>query len=88
MYEAGIVTSENAWSDNPPQPSTVQPPKVTRVSGAYEMRWWAPNRDDIVADVFVFDQTGQARDFFSARLKRPLSAGWCTNTRAVTTKRS
>jgi hypothetical protein len=64
LYETGTVSSENAWSDNPPQPSAVQPPTVTRVSGAYEMRWWTPNRDDIVADAFVFAQTDQARDFF------------------------
>ena len=30
----------------------------------YEMRQWARDGDDIVADVFVFAQTSQARDFF------------------------
>jgi hypothetical protein len=34
------------------------------VPGAYEMRWWAPDRDDVVADVFVFERVAQARDFF------------------------
>lgn len=77
MYEAGIVTSENAWSDNSPQPVSGVSLKGTRVPDAYEMRWWALNGDDVVADVFGFAQASQARDFFqrasSARC-RPASS--------------
>lgn len=81
LYSLGVVTSENAWSDNYPQPG-VTLPKTARIPGAYEIRWWAPNRDDVVADVFVFAQTGQARRFFerasSARC-RPASAATSTS---------
>jgi hypothetical protein len=77
MYEAGIVTSENAWSDNSPQPVSITSSRVPRVPDAYEMRWWASNGDDIVADVFGFAHASQAREFFelasSARC-RPASS--------------
>jgi hypothetical protein len=77
MYEAGIVTSEDAWSDDSPQPISDVSLKGPRVPDAYEMRWWAPNGDDVGADVFRFAQARQARDFFqrasSARC-RPASS--------------
>ena len=33
--------------------------------GGYEMRWWAPNRDDVVADVLRFSGPAQARLFLA-----------------------
>jgi hypothetical protein len=74
LYEAGTVTSENAWSDNVPRPDEYSLPRAASVPGAYELRWWAPNGDDIAADAFVFARAGQAHDFFeratSARCRR------------------
>jgi hypothetical protein len=62
LYEEGTITSRNAWSDNEPTGPAVSP-TATR-PGGYEMRWWAPNNDDIVADVFVFSSRRQAGQFF------------------------
>jgi hypothetical protein len=62
LYEEGTVTSRNAWSDNEPTGPTVSP--AASRPGGYEMRWWAPNNDDIVADVFVFSSSRQAARFF------------------------
>jgi mono/diheme cytochrome c family protein len=52
LYEEGTVTAASAWSDEHPSPPEVSP-TAHRPAG-YEMRWWAPNGDDIVADVLVF----------------------------------
>jgi hypothetical protein len=65
LYQLGTVSSEVAWSDNSPQPGATLLPEIALVPGAYEMRWWAPNRDDIVADVFIFADASQARAFFN-----------------------
>jgi len=63
LYSWGTVKSENAWTDNYPQPGALSLPEGARAPGAYEMRWWS-DRDDIVATVFVFIRTARARDFF------------------------
>ena len=66
VYEAGTITTSNLWTDNQPlQPSSSS--SVARsVPAAYEMRWWAldreGNEDDVVADVFEFDTHRQAQD--------------------------
>jgi hypothetical protein len=63
LYEEGTITSANAWSDNSPSP----PPLSSNASrpAGYEMRWWAPSRDDVVADVFLFAGPAEAREFLA-----------------------
>jgi hypothetical protein len=65
LYEFGAAASEDAWSDDPPQRGQVLLPQAARVPGAYEMRWWATNGDDVVADAFAFTHSSQARAFFA-----------------------
>ncbi len=64
VYEVGIVNADVVWSDSSPQPGTVAFRMASRVPAAYEMRWWAPNKDDVVADIFVFLRSNEARNFF------------------------
>jgi hypothetical protein len=61
LYEEGAVDGFDFWSDDSPSP----PPTIaaTPRSGGYELRWWAPNRDDVVADVLLFDTPAHAREF-------------------------
>jgi hypothetical protein len=61
LYEEGTVEGSDFWSDNSPSP----PPAVAATSrpGGYEMRWWSAKRDDIVADVLLFDNSARARAF-------------------------
>lgn len=61
LYEEGTITSANAWSDNSPSPPPLS--SSTLRAAGYEMRWWAPSRDDVVADVFLFGGPRQAREF-------------------------
>ena len=63
LYSLGSVTSDNAWTDNSPQGGAGRLVVSAGVPGAYEMRWWVTGTD-LVADVFVFDRTSQAGDFF------------------------
>ena len=65
LYGAGVVDSEEPWSDSEPQRHFISRSKDGRIPGAFEMRWWAPNGDDIVADAFDFGTTQQAQDFFA-----------------------
>jgi hypothetical protein len=65
LYGLGVVDSEEPWSDSEPQRHFSSRGEKTRVSGAFEMRWWAPNGDDIVADAFAFSTTQRAQDFFA-----------------------
>jgi hypothetical protein len=75
LYEEGTITSANAWSDDLPSPPTTSPGSL-RPAG-YEMRWWAPNGDDVVADVFVFANSAQARRFVGeAGNARCRALGW------------
>jgi hypothetical protein len=60
-YAEGAVSGENAWSDEPPQSVGSS---AASLSGGYEVRWWASNGDDVVADVFQFAGPRQARGFF------------------------
>jgi hypothetical protein len=61
LYEEGTIEGANAWSDDSPSP----PPTVaaTPRPGGYEMRWWAPNHDDVVADALLFNSSAHAREF-------------------------
>jgi hypothetical protein len=73
LYELGLAAPSNAWSDGEPGKYTSLPPGP-RDPGGYELRWWAANGDDVVADGFIFARTDQARAFFeqaaSARCRR------------------
>lgn len=65
LYDGGIVTSANVWSDNAPVKNVADELRASgKVPGAYEMRWWASSGDDIVADVFRFSTVALAHDFF------------------------
>jgi len=61
LYEEGPVVSGAAWSDDLPLAPALSPTALRPAS--YEMRWWSPNRDDIVADVFVFADAATAQRF-------------------------
>ena len=61
LYEEGTVRASVAWSDAEPEPPA-QSPHALRPAG-YEMRWWAPNGDDVVADVLVFSTPSAAGRF-------------------------
>jgi len=63
LYEEGTVRSSVAWSDEEPAPPATSP-QARRPAG-YEMRWWAPNGDDVVADVLVFASDGQAKSYLA-----------------------
>src|ERR1700722_14190079 len=52
LYEEGTVMGSYMWSDAQPAPPPVSA-KALRPAG-YEMRWFAPDGDDIAADVLVF----------------------------------
>lgn len=70
LYGAGVVDSEEPWSDSEPQRHAILRSKDGRIPGAFEMRWWAPNGDDVVADAFDFSTTRQAQDFFRRAASR------------------
>lgn len=82
VYEVGIVNADVVWSDNSPQPGAVAFRLASSAPAAYEMRWWAPNKDDVVADVFVFLGSGEARDFFD-RASSPRCRTGSSNSRVV-----
>lgn len=64
LYEQGIVAANSVWSDNSPTSFRPLNSLVAPQPAGYEMRWWARNRDDIVADVFEFATPSQAKNFF------------------------
>ena len=66
LYEEGPVTASNAFTDNEPLAPAVSP--TARRPAGYEMRWWSPNRDDIVADVFEFADVATAQRFLDRAL--------------------
>lgn len=63
-YANGIVTVDSMWSDNPPQRVLLARSSHGLWPAGYEMRQWASDGDDIVADVLLFARVSQARDFF------------------------
>lgn len=75
LYEEGTVIAASAWTDEEPAPPAVSPRALR--PGGYEMRWWAPNGDDIVADALVFASTASAQRFLilaaSTRCRRKAS---------------
>ncbi len=69
-YAWGIVSAEDVWTVNSPQ--SIRSSEMDGLwPASYEMRSWAidpqlaPEQDDIVADVFLFAASGQARRFFA-----------------------
>ncbi len=62
VYEAGRITTANLFSDNEPEAS----PPGSSTSAAYEVRWWALDRDggedDVGADVLEFANESEADD--------------------------
>jgi hypothetical protein len=69
-YEQGPVDGTVAWTDGEPGWNTAPDPDAPLPAG-YEMRWWMPSRDDVVADALMFSDPGQARDY----VERASSAG-------------
>jgi hypothetical protein len=63
-YELGPIGSIAAWSDGEPGTSGSLPAGGSEQAG-YEMRWWMRDRDDVVADVWVFADAKEARDLFT-----------------------
>jgi hypothetical protein len=63
LYEQGVVDSGYMWSDGLPGTGASLPSGPVH-PGAYEMRWWMPDHNDVVADVLAFDSADQAHDFF------------------------
>lgn len=61
-YEQGFVSTAAAFSDQEP---TMQPINNAEegVEAGYEVRWWTPSRHDVVADVWLFEDSGSAEDF-------------------------
>lgn len=82
LYEEGTVSSRAAWTDSEPAPPPVSP--TAQRPDAYEMRWWAPNGDDVVGDIFVFADARAAARFLalatstSCRRKASRTAGSVT----------
>ena len=63
LYEEGTALASNAWTDQDPAPPPVSA-KALRPDG-YEMRWIAPNGDDVVATALSFSSAGTARRFMA-----------------------
>ncbi len=61
LYEEGTIGGSSVWTDASPSGPTVSP--TAKRPGGYEMRWWAPNGDDVVADVLVFADPATAARF-------------------------
>jgi hypothetical protein len=61
LYEEGTIVAVSAWSDEEPSPPSVSP--TAKRPAGYEMRWWAPNGDDIAADVLSFAGTRAAERY-------------------------
>jgi hypothetical protein len=62
-YAGGIVTPEDMWSDNPPQRVRSSRLADGLWPAGYEIRWWT--RDyDAGADVLMFGELREAREFF------------------------
>jgi len=63
LYEEGTIVGSTVWTDAAPAGPAVDPGE--RRPAGYEMRWWAPNGDDLVADVLVFSSPSTAARFLA-----------------------
>jgi hypothetical protein len=63
-YAAGTIATDNLWSDN--QPQRLPASGTSSAPAAYEVRWWALDRngseDDVAADVLEFASEREAAD--------------------------
>jgi hypothetical protein len=66
LYEEGTIVARNAWSDNEPLAPGLSP--IAPRPAGYEMRWWSPSGDDIVADVWQFADAAGAGVFIQRAL--------------------
>jgi hypothetical protein len=63
LYEEGTANATAVWTDADPAP----PPLIASAlrPAGYEMRWIAPNSDDVSATVLSFSSAGEARSFMA-----------------------
>ncbi len=71
LYEEGTVQLLGRLERRRTPPPASSPRAAA--PGGYEMRWWAPNGDDVVADVLVFASRGASQALPGARVERSLS---------------
>jgi hypothetical protein len=60
-YEQGVITEAAAWTDM--EPGNAGVPSSGRHPGGFEMRWWTVGRDDVVADIFLFEHAAAAKQY-------------------------
>jgi hypothetical protein len=63
LYEEGTARASYVWTDEDPAPPPVSA-RALRPAG-YEMRWVAPNSDDVRATALLFPTAKQARRFMA-----------------------
>jgi hypothetical protein len=63
LYEEGTIVSGDAWSEDEPAPPAVS--ASADRPGGYEMRWWAPDGDEVLADVFALGSAASAQRFLA-----------------------
>jgi hypothetical protein len=61
-YEQGMVGPQLAWTDEEPSMRPLADYEGT-VPAGYEIRWWAPTRHNVVADLMLFEDARGAREF-------------------------
>jgi hypothetical protein len=62
-YQSGTIPTTNVWSDGYPSSLVGSREPDGHWAAGYEMRQWAPNGDDVVADVFRFASSRAAARF-------------------------
>jgi hypothetical protein len=67
-YEWGPAEAGYAWSDA--EPGFTRLPAAATQPGGYEMRWWFPDRSDVVIDGFAFEDAGAAEEFLTLAAAR------------------
>lgn len=60
-YEEGVVSANAAWTDMEPGQAGVL--ATGPQPGGFEMRWWTRGREDLVADVLLFDDEDAAAEY-------------------------
>jgi membrane protease YdiL (CAAX protease family) len=65
-YGTGTVTPQDMWSDEPPQPLAQARPASGMWPASYEIRRFASDGDDVVADVLALTTAAQADRFLAA----------------------
>lgn len=62
-YEQGVIIAAAAWTDMEPGNGGV--PSSGQQPGGFEMRWWTVGRDDVVGDVFLFENAADAKEYLA-----------------------